>query len=105
MTDNVVISAQNKLKRGEIDIKGQITGVSRNWGVLDVFTYFSLAKQYIGSYRYDGYTSKDGRRINNVVYDSKSNTSLGYRLMSEHRRSHKCPQGNTYQFYIWQSVK
>ena len=54
---------------------------------------------------YDGYTSRDGRHINNVVYDSKSNTSLGYRVLNEHRRSHKRAQGNTYQFYIWQSIK
>ena len=54
---------------------------------------------------YDGYTSRDGRHINNVVYDSKSNTSLGYRVLNEHRRSHKRAQGNIYQFYIWQSIK
>ena len=105
MSDAVVVSAQNKLRRGEIDVKGQITGVSRDWGLLDVFTHSSLAKQFIGSYRYDGYTSRDGRHINNVVYDSKSNTSLGYRVLNEHRRSHKRAQGNTYQFYIWQSIK
>ena len=105
MSDNVVVSAQNQLRRGETDVKGQITGVARDWGPLDVFTHSSLAKQFIGSYRYDGYTSRDGRHINNVVYDSKSNTSLGYRLFNEHRRSHKSTQGNTYQFYIWQSIK
>ena len=105
MSDAVVVSAQNKLRRGEIDVKGQITGFSRDWGLLDVFTHSSLAKQFIGSYRYDGYTSRDGRHINNVVYDSKSNTSLGYRVLNEHRRSHKRAQGNTYQFYIWQSIK
>ena len=105
MSDDVVVSAQNQLRRGETDVKGQITGVGRDWGLLDVFTHSSLAKQFIGSYRYGGYTSKDGRHINNVVYDSKSNTSLGYRLFNEHRRSHKSAQGNTYQFYIWQSIK
>ena len=105
MSDDVVVSAQNQLRRGETDVKGQITGVARDWGPLDVFTHTSLAKQFIGSYRYDGYTSKDGRHINNVVNDSKSNTSLGYRLFNEHRRSHKSTQGNTYQFYIWQSLK
>ena len=105
MSDDVVVSAQNLLRRGETDVKGQIKGVGRDWGLLDVFTHSSLAKQFIGSYRYDGYTSRDGRHINNVVYDSKSNTSLGYRLFNEHRRSHKSAQGNTYQFYIWQSIK
>ena len=105
MSDDVVVSAQNQLRRGETDVKGQITGVGRDWGLLDVFTHSSLAKQFIGSYRYDGYTSRDGRHINNVVYDSKSNTSLGYRLFNEHRRSHKSARGNTYQFYIWQSLK
>lgn len=78
-----------------------------NFALFEYFTKPSpmLAKQFIGSYRYDGYTSRDGRHINNVVYDSKSNTSLGYRVLNEHRRSHKRAQGNTYQFYIWQSIK
>ena len=105
MSDDVVVSAQNQLRRGETDVKGQITGVGRDWGLFDVFTHSSLAKQFIGSYRYDGYISRDGRHINNVVFDSKSNTSLGYRLFNEHRRSHKNARGNTYQFYIWQSIK
>lgn len=60
--------------------------------------------QFIGSYRYDGYTSKDGKHINNVVTDSKSVVSLLYRIpipiLSEHRRSLLKQFGNTYQFYI-----
>lgn len=63
--------------------------------------------QFIGTYRYDGYSSLDGNHINNVVTDSKSVTSLGYHIpfLNNHRRSKKSEFGNTYQFYIWQSKK
>jgi RHS repeat-associated protein len=63
--------------------------------------------QFIGTYRYDGYSSKDGRYINNVVTDTKSVTSLGYHIpfLSNHRRSQNKAFGTTYQFYIWRSKK
>ena len=63
--------------------------------------------QFIGTYRYDGYSSKDGLYINNVVYDSKSITSLGYHIpfLNNHRRSQRREFGDTYQFYIWRSKK
>ena len=63
--------------------------------------------QFIGTYRYDGYSSKDGRYINNVVTDTKSVTSLGYHIpfLSNHRRSQNKTFGTTYQFYIWRSKK
>lgn len=105
MTDNIVVKAQNRLRNGTTDVKGQITGVGRDWGPLDVLTHTSFVKQYIGSYRYDDYTSKNGKFINNVIYDSKSATSLAYRVMSEHKRNKGPHLGNTYQFYIWQSIK
>jgi len=61
--------------------------------------------QFIGTYRYDGYSSKDGCYINNVVTDSKSVTSLGYHisLLKNHRRRQNREFGTTYQFYIWRS--
>ena len=63
--------------------------------------------QFIGTYRYDGYSSKDGRYINNVVTDTKSVTSLGYHIpfLENHRRSQNKELGTTYQFYIWRSQK
>lgn len=105
MTDDTVVKAQNMLRNGKTTVKGQITGFGRDWGPLDVLTHTSFVKQYIGSYRYDGYTSQNGKYINNVIYDSKSVTSLSYRVMGEHRRNSGKHLGNTYQFYIWQSKK
>ena len=63
--------------------------------------------QFIGTYRYDGYSSKDGRNINNVATDSKSITSLVYHIpfLNNHRRSQSKAFGTTYQFYIWRSKK
>ena len=65
--------------------------------------------QFIGTYRYDGYSSNDGRNINNVVTDTKSVTSLGYHFSflkkKDHRRSQAKALGTTYQFYIWKSKK
>lgn len=63
--------------------------------------------QFIGTYRYDGYSSKDGRYIYNVVTDSKSVTSLGYHIpfLNNHRRHQSREFGTTYQFYIWRSKK
>ena len=63
--------------------------------------------QFIGTYRYDGYSSKDDRYINNVVTDSKSVTSFGYHIpfLNNHRRSQNREFGTTYQFYIWRSKK
>lgn len=63
--------------------------------------------QFIGSFRYDGYTSGDGTMINNVVYDSKSITSLFYHIpgISNRRRTESKRLGTTYQLYIWQSKK
>ena len=63
--------------------------------------------QFIGTYRYDGYSSKDGHSINNVVTDTKSISSLGYHIsfLKNHRRSQNKAFGTTYQFYIWRSKK
>ena len=68
---------------------------------------FNSPMQFIGTYRYDGYSDKDGNYINNVVTDTKSITSLGYHIpfLKNHRRSQNKEFGNTYQFYIWRSKK
>lgn len=68
---------------------------------------FDNPMQFIGTYRYDGHSSKDGRYINNVVTDSKSVTSLFYHIpfLKNHRRSGNREFGTTYQFYIWRSMK
>ena len=63
--------------------------------------------QFIGTYRYDGYSSKDGSYFNNVVTDTKSITSLVYHIpfLKNHRREQNKAFGTTFQFYIWRSKK
>ncbi|MCQ2335632.1 MAG: FG-GAP-like repeat-containing protein [Paludibacteraceae bacterium] len=102
--ENTVINSQQIIKeRGEF---GKITNVKRN-SFYPWQASLSSPMQFIGTYRYDGYSSKDGTMINNVVTDSKSCTSFFYHLpgVSNHRRSETKEFGNTYQFYIWQSRK
>ena len=104
--DARVVWAQDKLCSGMTDIKGQITSVKRKFGIIDLLSTASFAKQFVGSYRYDGYTSKDGKYINNVITDSKSRTSLFYHPNLDTPRRKECNAlGNTYQFYIWRSKK
>ena len=96
----------NQLMIKDLGEQGKRTAVRRN-------TFYpwqaslSSPMQFIGTYRYDGYSSADGMLINNVVTDSKSCTSLFYHLpgVSNHRRVENKEFGNTYQFYIWQSRK
>ena len=103
-TDDAVLKAQYQLLYGHTDVKGQITNYPSNWTPLDALTTFSLPKQFIGSYRYDGFMSKDGKCIYNIISDSKSAYSALYHLTSdEHRRSKSKEFGTTYQFYIWQT--
>lgn len=56
--------------------------------------------QFIGSYRYDGYMSKDGKHIINIVTDSKSVTSFFYHLpfLKNHRRSEKKHMATLFNF-------
>jgi len=107
-TSNGVINGQQEIAKGRSKIPGQITEYKGNWGLWDVFTTASMAKQFVGSYRYDAFTSKDGKYLNNVVSDSKSRSSLFYHLYPSSwnkKRSQQKIMGNTYQFYIWQSEK
>ena len=104
--DTRVIWAQNKLRSGTTMTKGQITGVKREFDIIDLLTTGSFVKQFVGSYRYDGYTSRDGKYINNVIMDSKSRTSLFYHSgFINPRRKDGNMLSNTYQFYIWKSKK
>ena len=103
-----VLEGQQRIASGDTDFPGQITEWKGSWGIWDVLTTFSLAKQFIGSYRYDAYTSRNGAYLNNVVSDSKSMSSLLYHLYPSSKNPSRGQQkimGTTYQFYIWQSKK
>lgn len=102
--DDFAKKSQNIVRtRGE---NGKYTNVAR----AEFFPWqagFTNPMQFIGTYRYDGFSSKDGNYINNVATDSKSITSLGYHIpfLNNHRRSQNKAFGTTYQFYIWRSKK
>ncbi|HJD75495.1 MAG TPA: RHS repeat-associated core domain-containing protein, partial [Bacteroides reticulotermitis] len=105
-TDKKVLQAQERIASGETDVPGQMTNISRKWSPLNVFGTTSMAKQFIGSYRYDAFTSSDGATLNNVISDSKNRTSLFLHLpFSNRSRSQARAFSNTYQFYIWKSLK
>lgn len=104
MNDDFIKASQNIIKsRGN-------NGKYTNAGRPEFFPWQASPlspMQFIGTYRYDGYSSKDGHYINNVVTDSKSVTSLGYHIpfLKNHRRGQNRILGNTYQFYIWRIKK
>ena len=104
-----VLKAQNSIKTNKTDIPGQITGFGGQWGVFDALTTINMAKQFIGSYRYDAFTSeKDPKTLNNIISDSKNLESLLYHITPKswnHSRESMKHFGNTYQFYIWKSKK
>ncbi len=107
-TDKKVLQAQQMIANGGTDIPGQITNVSCKWSLLNVLRTTSMAKQFIGSYRYDAFTSSDGKVLNNVISDSKNRRSLFLHLpFSNQSRSQGQSRAfsNTYQFYIWKSLK
>ena len=109
-TDEKVIEGQQLLRSGKTEIPGQVTEVKRQWGVLDVLSTPSLAKQYVGSYSFDSYTSNDGKHLLNVIYDTKNARSLFYHMLGTSYLNHarNCvvkPISTTYQFYIWKSKK
>lgn len=104
MKEEFVKKCQNVIKtRGK---NGKYTNVGRPeffpWQA-DPFS----PMQFVGTYRYDGYSSKNGKYINNVVTDTKSVTSLIYHIpfFNHHRRNQNRNLGNTYQFYIWRTKK
>ena len=107
-TDDYVQKGQQAIVENKTEIPGQITSVEGKWGIWDVPITFSAAKQFIGTYRYDAFTSKDGKYLNNVVSDSNSRYSFFYHLYPSRwnkKRSQQKILSNTYQFYIWQSKK
>jgi uncharacterized protein RhaS with RHS repeats len=105
-TDEKVLQAQQMIADGDAKVPGQITNYGVDWGLWDVLTTPSAAKQFIGSYRYDAFTSADGKNLNNVISDSKSRSSFFLHLpLSNKSRSQTRDFANTYQFYIWKSTK
>ena len=109
-TDDVVVESQQKVRSGKTDIPGQITKVKKDWGIWDYISTFSMAKQFVGSYSFDSYTSNDGKHLLNIIYDTKNFRSLAYHLpgsgyLNHSRNSGFNPLANTYQFYIWKSTK
>lgn len=108
MNDKSVLEAHQRIVDGITDIPGQITEWPGDWNLWDALTTTSVAKQFIGSYRFDAFTSKDGKSLNNVISDSKSMSSFLYHMWPSswnQRRSSQKPMSNTYQFYIWKTLK
>ena len=109
-SDARVIESQQDLRAGNTTIPGQITKVNRSWGPLDALSTTSIAKQFVGSYTFDSYTSNDKKHLLNIIYDTKNFRSLFYHIpgtgyLNHSRRSIVKPLANTYQFYIWKSKK
>ena len=109
-TDARVVQSQEAIRRGETKIPGQITGVSKSWWPWDVFSTLSIAKQFVGSYSFDSYTSNDNKHLLNIIYDTKSFRSLFYHIpgtgfLNHSRKNNKKSFSTTYQFYIWRSKK
>ena len=102
MNDEFAIESQNVVR------SKRSNGLYLNVGRSEFFPWqASLLSpmQFIGTYRYDGYSS--GGYVYNVATDIKSVKSLGYHIpfLSNHRRRQGKKMGNTYQFYIWKSTK
>ena len=107
-TDKAVIEGQRRILLGKTNIPGQLTNWTGDWTVWDALSTFSLAKQFVGSYRYDAFTSKDGKNLYNIISDSKSMSSFLYHLFPSRMNPSRIQQkflGTTYQFYIWRSNK
>lgn len=109
-TDDLVLESQQNLLRGKTDIPGQITKVNRSWGLWDTISTLSVAKQFVGSYTFDSYTSNDNNYLLNIIYDTKNFRSLFYHIpgigyLNHSRNSIIKPFANTFQFYIWKSKK
>lgn len=102
--------SHNLINKGLTEVKGQRTAVGSDFGWRDYISSFSMAEQFIGSYRLDVFSSQKGNYFNNVISDTKSRSSLLYnRNVNDVRRSHPSTQnwgtGTTFQFYIWQTPK
>jgi hypothetical protein len=107
-TDDDVLAGQQYIYDGKSKVPEQVTNWKGKWNLWDALTTPSMAKQFIGSYRFNAFTSADGKNFNNIISDSKSRSSFFYHLVPEsgNRRRGQTPDfANTYQFYIWQSPK
>jgi hypothetical protein len=105
-TERLVKISQKLIADGKTDVKGQRTDIGSGFGLWGYLSSFSMAEQFIGSYRLDVFTSKDAKSYNNIISDSKSKSSLFYNAdVSDKRRSEMTTPGlgTTYQFYIWKS--
>ena len=104
MKDQYVLRGMDRVTDAN-SVQGQVTGVAGKWGFMDVVTNFNIAKQFIGSYRFDSFVGSNGNYMYNVVSDSKSVRSLFYHIIPERynkdRKVYTNHFGNTYQFYIW----
>ena len=76
-----------------------------NWKPWDVFTHFSLTRQFVGSYSYLGKISSGGNYVYNMVFDSKSRRSFFLHIPNNASREESTKFGNTYQFYLWVSLR
>ncbi len=107
--ESIVGKAQSLISSGKTEVPGVISNISGDFGAIGLLTSFSMAKQFIGSYRLDVSTGKGGTAYNNIVSDSKSRTSLFYHapFITNVRRgtqsANNYGMGNTYQFYIWKT--
>ena len=109
-TSDKVIKGQQKLRSGKTDKPGQITNVSNKWNFWDVISTPSVAKQFVGSFTFDSYISKDKNHFLNIIYDTKNFRSLFYHIpgtgyLNHSRNGFMKPCSTTYQFYIWKSKK
>jgi hypothetical protein len=105
-TEKIVEKSQKLIASGKTDVKGQITGVGSGFGLWGALTSFSMAEQFIGSYRLDIFTSQNGKDHLNIISDSKSKSSLYLNLPVTDKRRNETQSGSlgtTYQFYIWKS--
>ena len=106
MNDTKVNDVQNKVRK---TLSSQTD--SRKWTLWSVFNPYNwkMARQFIGSYSYYGEPSANGQYINNVIYDTKNVRSLFLHIppttWNKRRSTYTNGFGNTYQFYIWQSLK
>lgn len=102
--EKLVKESQKLIAEGKTEVKGQRTDIGSGFGFWGYLSSFSDAEQFIGSYRLDIFTSKDGKSYNNIISDSKNRSSLFFNAdVSNKSRSQTNTMGTTYQFYIWKS--
>ena len=106
----IVKDAQQRINDGKTDVAGQITNVKSPFGISGIFSAgWSLARQYVGSYRFDAFSNPEGTALYNIISDCKSIHSLMYHITPDswdiQRSNKRRGLSNTYQFYIWTSKR